>query len=361
MARFTGPGHIGRVVVLASLASCNDPVAFGGPHAQPGVWAGLHHTCGQDAALEFRCWGANDSLQIGQGPVEAAVPAPRVVPCVRDVVQAALGAGHTCVLDLDGRVRCWGADAVGQLGRGDVGPPTARPGHVAGLSGVVEIASDGDFTCARHDDAGVSCWGVNDIGQLGRGFTSAFEPTAARVAGVPDTIKLSVGRDRACALDAMGVVRCWGMIATALLASTPTVIPGLPSDLVDVSAAFANSCAITSAGAPWCWGPRHSIKPVPFVYPIEDVWVVAVDAGHQRSCGLDDDGVARCWWDIYLDFMGRPEVVPLPARATALAKADYHGCALLADDTMWCWGSNYSGKLGDGSTDSSDEPVRVRW
>jgi alpha-tubulin suppressor-like RCC1 family protein len=361
MAWFLGSRAVGLILVFAPLAACNDLVAVEGPYAEPGVWTGLNHTCGQDDALEFRCWGANGSARAGQDPAEVDIHTPRPVPGVRGVLQAALGAAHTCVLDPDGRVRCWGANDVGQLGRGAAGPPTPRPEYVAGLRDVVELASDGDFTCARHDDAAISCWGRNDEGQLGRGSASTFEASAGRVAGEWRAVKLSVGRDRTCALDTAGVVRCWGMIATGLRAAVPTVIADLPADIVDVSAAFANCCAITSAGAPWCWGPRSAITSGPFVYPVEDVRVDAVDAGHQRSCGIDDHGAVYCWWNNYLDYMGGPEVLPLPDRATVLAKADYHGCALLVDGTMWCWGANSAGQLGDGSTVHRDEAVRVRW
>ncbi|MCC7381184.1 MAG: hypothetical protein IT384_05105 [Deltaproteobacteria bacterium] len=48
-----------------------------------------------------------------------------------------------------------------------------------------------------------------------------------------------------------------------------------------------------------------------------------------------------------------------PSRAVQIASGNLHSCALLEDGSIWCWGSNEHGQLGDGTTENRSSPVRV--
>ncbi|HET9955416.1 MAG TPA: hypothetical protein VFQ61_12965, partial [Polyangiaceae bacterium] len=114
-----------------------------------------------------RCWGNNDSGQLGNDSVvRSSIPVP--VRGLESIVSAvSAGAYHSCAV-VDGAAWCWGDNQYGQLGDGST-LDSLVPVRVAGLtSGVSAIASGTYHTCAIVKGR-VRCWGHNDSGQLGLG------------------------------------------------------------------------------------------------------------------------------------------------------------------------------------------------
>jgi cysteine-rich repeat protein len=144
---------------------------------------GLVHSCALLSTGDVLCWGAALSGQLGQGNSDAWGNQPGETPAALTPIQlgapaSAIAAGyqHTCALLEGGDVRCWGNAESGQLGNGDeefvglVNVPADRdPVALGGVA--IGIASGGVHSCAILDDYGVICWGHNEYGQLGYGFT----------------------------------------------------------------------------------------------------------------------------------------------------------------------------------------------
>jgi len=129
------------------------------------------------------CWGLNGDGQLGLGllmPFTQAAPAP--VPGLSDVVSIPCGHRQTCALS-GGRVTCFGENFAGQLGDGTISDDSGGlHAEVLGISDAVELQVRSRSACVRHQAGGVSCWGVNTHGQLGRGSISNAQPTPAPVA-----------------------------------------------------------------------------------------------------------------------------------------------------------------------------------
>lgn len=152
--------------------------------------AGQDATCALDAT-GFRCWGSNADSQLTDAVMADETSTPVALALV-DVTAFALGGdgpdsgnmtdgGHGCVVQADQAV-CWGANRSGQLGRGTMSPEEAMPAVVNGLGGVVAVAAGTEFTCVVLLDGGVRCWGRNDQGQLGTGMGPASQSSPVPVA-----------------------------------------------------------------------------------------------------------------------------------------------------------------------------------
>jgi Regulator of chromosome condensation (RCC1) repeat len=139
------------------------------------VDAGYFHTCAVVTTTlepEVQCWGANESGQGGAPADQEILSTPTRVPnLVGGPYQAlALGARHSCVLAEDGRVQCWGDNALGQV---DPAAPLGFGAHTVVLEEgaeplrAIEIGAGRAHTCARTADDGVVCWGDNGALQLG--------------------------------------------------------------------------------------------------------------------------------------------------------------------------------------------------
>lgn len=243
------------------------------------------------------------------------------------------GEGHTCALASTGEALCWGDNSSGQLGDGTTTPRLTAVG-VRGLSSdVAAIVAGGNHSCALTNGGAVKCWGSNYYGELGDG-TTVKQVTPVDVVGMSSGIEaIAAGRYHTCALTAAGGVKCWGSNYYGQLGDgtktdrdTPTDVVGLPSGAVAIAANEAHSCALMAGGGVKCWGLN--------VY------------------GELGDGTTT-------DRTTPVDVVGLSAAASAIAVGTGHTCALTSGGGVSCWGFNYYGQLGDGTTTARHTPVEV--
>src|SRR5262245_11841162 len=125
---------------------------------------------GCEYEADWRTLGADAALGDGSADSATDVTEDRVDPDARPpgavVTHIATGVSHTCARLADGTVRCWGFNAVGQLGDGTT-TDRQTPVAVTGLTAVAELAAGSSHTCARRTDGTAVCWGSNYYGQLG--------------------------------------------------------------------------------------------------------------------------------------------------------------------------------------------------
>lgn len=350
------------------------------PQAQSVLIAGGgNHTCALSGDGGVKCWGSNQSGQLGNGTWTDSSSPVAVANLGGDIIAVAAGGRHSCALDAQGSLQCWGANDQGQLGDGASGAkPT--PVNVNGMGhGILAIVAGDQFSCALNVQGGVLCWGGNEQGQLGNGkSTGSLEPVA--VYGLETGISaIAAGGAHACALTSGGGVKCWGANDYGQLGNKtkkdspiPVEVNGLHSGVAAITVGTSQSCALMTSGAVKCWGwngdenqDHHALQP-------EDVaglesGVIAVAAGAQHTCALTGDQV-KCWGSNYVGQLGHPGLSgsSVPVRVTglrpgmlAIASGSYHTCVLDADARVRCWGQNYQGELGVGNRPYSATPVSV--
>jgi len=207
-----------------------------------GLSTGRSHACAVAADGQVRCWGANDSGQLGDGSRTT-----RLVPArtkgAADTVALSAGAGFSCALSVRGTVGCWGLNSVGQLGTGDRVDRT-EPVAVTGLDRVTAIDSQLATTCAVRDDGSVWCWGAQVDAPLGRPPTIR-PPTAAPIDGVRGATAVAVGETASCALTGEGIV-CWGPRSPARVEQSDV------DDVVDLDIVGSSLCTVALRGAVDC-------------------------------------------------------------------------------------------------------------
>ena len=314
--------------------------------------------------------------------------------------QTATGWIHSCVLFEDQTVACMGATPMIGYGEeassvGASSPASERPGPVSLGAPVTQIDSGHNHTCALTTQGQVVCWGVNGNSQLGypegkgnvgdksvpsqAGFVPLPEPGIAQ--------QISMGGARSCALLQGGTAACWNAPLQVDNGDTDSdtepdnpretdTDTGEPQPSLDetdymveiafdeaftqISTGALFTAAVTETGRLVYWMDGTEVKP----YPLGDgVAALEVALGGIQSCVLFTDGRVKCWSTIEEHWnLGPPDTdsssesppfVDLGEGATAVqvAAGQDHSCAVLADGSLRCWGSNASGQLGLPGTD----------
>jgi alpha-tubulin suppressor-like RCC1 family protein len=360
------------------------------------------------------CWGYNASGQLGDGTIESRyAPTPVLQspggPPLSGAQQLALSASHSCARLVGGEVRCWGANDSGQLGDGTTenrltpAVVVQSPGGPS-LTGVLRVELGDQHSCALRNDGQVHCWGYNGSGQLGNN-TNTTQSTPTPVLQAPgggpviDADGLVVGARHGCLRLTNGQARCWGHNKAGQLGDgtqdnrlTPVLVlqslGGPPlTGIQELGLGDSHSCARLAGGDVRCWGSNGSgqvgdgttefrLTPATVLQSPGGAALTGVQEltlGEDHSCARLAGGNVRCWGSNLVGQLGdgtkvnqlTPVLVleaqggsPL-AGVQGVAPGWYHSCARLAGDDVRCWGDNDFGELGDGTTAPQLTPVRV--
>ncbi|MBO9665134.1 hypothetical protein [Dokdonella sp.] len=363
---------------LAMLSSSRDALA-------ESLSSGFAHTCAITPLGGVKCWGDNTYFGLGDGTRNPTSLPVDVLGLQDRVTDIAVGAFYSCALTARGAVKCWGYGLNGQVGIG-LETVAERPALVSGLgAGMRAITAGPTHACALTDAGDVLCWGNNEFGQLGDG-TEANSVVPVPVSGLgPGTLAIAAGADHSCALTAARGVKCWGRNESGQLGdgtfakrSTPVNVVGLDSGVAAVSLAVGHSCALTVVGRVKCWGGNgsgelgngtpSSSSPVPVdATALEDA-AIAIVTAYWHTCALTGRGAVKCWgsnFDGQLgdgttnDRSGAVEVEGLGSGVVALAAGYSHTCARLRTGELRCWGSGSMNQLGNGIPITREVPTDV--
>ena len=365
--------------------------------------AGESHTCVLLSDGASRCWGLNAQGQLGQGHTRSlgddeGLSTVGNVPLAESGAQLAVGGHHTCALLQGGAVRCWGRNDSGQLGYGHTRPvgddeAVSNSGYVPFGGRAVELVAGFAHTCALLDTGKVRCWGHNGHGQLGYLHTRPMGddelPSGDVDVGGSTVRHLVAGAWHTCALLESGAVRCWGRNDSGQLGlghARPIGDDESPASAGDVSvggtvvqlatsSTSQHTCARLTTGAVRCWGRNahgqlgqghtHSIGDDETPASVGSVNlgspILQLATGAEHTCALLSPGVLKCWGrnesgQLGLGNTASLSTPPAPpvnlggALVFQLATGAWHTCALLSSGEPRCWGRNTHGQLGLGHT-----------
>jgi alpha-tubulin suppressor-like RCC1 family protein len=274
-------------------------------------------------------WGYNGFGQLGRGHTNS-LPAPLPVEyangfVISDAAAAAAGTLHTLILRTDGRVFATGFNGSGQLGDGTT-TYRQRADEVPGLANITAVAAGGHFSLALRSDGTVWAWGANNAGQLGDG-TTINRPSPVQVSGLAGVTAIAAGDEHALALLATGAVVAWGANGAGQLGDGTTTNRSTPVPVLGFSRAFS----IAAGGA-------SSIA----MSEVAMVW------GSNSNGQLGNGSTTPAF---------RASAAPVPAFFSGgiftFAVGANHILALRNDGSVWAWGGNDSGQIGNGTTGSN--------
>ncbi len=343
-------------------------------------WAsgGYYFTCVIGTGGTAKCWGSNNSGQLGNGTTTDSPIPIDVSGLTSGTTAIALGVEHTCALDTDGRIKCWGSNNYGKLGDG-TSTQRLTPVIVFGIASAV--STGWDHSCAVTSTGGAKCWGWNNWGQLGNG-TGTQQLTPVNVVGLTSGVtSIAAGGAHTCALVNHGV-KCWGLNQSGQLGIgsnggvnvTPSDVVGLTNGVTALVAGRVHTCALVSGGVK-CWGENSwgelgdgttANSPIPVNVVGLSSGVTAIATREDHTCALAN-GTVKCWGQNNKGQLGNGtttnspvpvDVLGLPNGVNAIATGAEHTCVLVVGAAK-CWGSNRYGQLGDGKNTDSSTPVEV--
>lgn len=359
------------MTALLALSACGGGVDNGGTdvnarHAQGGtvaapealadedrLAAGVEHTAALSATGNVYVWGRNDAGQASLAPV--------LVSGLSDVKAIKAGGMTSLVLKRDGTV--WTVSSRGaQL--------------VAGLSNVKAIAAGQGHMLAL---ANGTVWG------WGRG--GAASTTPAIVAGLSNVKSIAAGQDYSVALAADGKVWTWGSNLFGQLgngtvgrASAPAAVPGI-TNATSIAAGMSHVLVLKQDGTVWGWGNNSygqlggttyayyspvAIKGLPV--PVAGMsGVRSVSAGAYNSGIVHYNGSVWTWGNNSFGQLGdgttavsfAPKKVNAVSDAVAMAIGAGHIAVLRGDGAVYSFGRNTAGQLGTNTTIGSNLPVQA--
>lgn len=237
------------------------------------VSAGGFHVCALTKIGKVFCWGAGDKGQLGTGfTIDSTFPVE--VVDLNDAVQLSSGYEHSCALKGDGKVFCWGRGDSGQIGYGRIDgvaskertPNKHRPTEVTGMNDATVITAGEAHSCALRKSGKVYCWGAGQLGQLGIGSTVENSPFPVEVTAIENVKFVAAGDNHTCSVHSSGEISCWGARgygrlgdgnAAGTVSNTPVPVSGL-KDAISVNAGPEHSCAIRANWQIFCWGRGSS-------------------------------------------------------------------------------------------------------
>ncbi|MCL1995475.1 MAG: hypothetical protein FWG63_04630 [Defluviitaleaceae bacterium] len=320
-------------------------------------------------------WGRNyDNLLLGaDNPIEN--PAP--VQIMENIATVSVGSSHAMAIDTNGTLWGWGSNRFGALGDGT---NTHRDTPVQIMQNVTKVYVQSSTTMAIDAYGTLWGWGWNHAGQIG---DNEIETHLNPVPIMENIVSVAIGNWFVMAIDGYGTLWGWGGNThgemgqgTLGVLSTPTPPTPIMNNIVAVSVGGWHTMAIDSNGTLWGWGNNigsilgdgtnffGTSNPVSSPIVIREN-IVAVSASSPYTMAIDTNGTLWGWGNNQFGRLGdgttahRSAPVQIRENIAAIHTGGLHTMAVDNNGVLWAWGRNQYGQLGDGTIIDRHTPVPI--
>lgn len=356
-----------------STTSKNTPVQVKELSDIIAVTSGFYHSAALKSDGTVWVWGDNSYGQLGDG-TKTNKTTPFKVSGVDGVIAIAAGYYHTIALKEDGTVWAWGNNTYGQLGD-DTTIDKNKPTKITAIKDIVAIASGYYHTIALRSDGAVWTWGNNIYGQLGNGNNNNYDvPIYVKTLSGRNVIATAGGLWHTVAMKLDGTVWTYGNNFYGQLGDKTNFDSNIP---VLVGSQTTSLSTVNEKGEDICGLAMTAAFPqIPVKSASADTEgnqstfrnIIAIAAGGNHTVCIRSDGSV---WTFGSNFNGQlgndsktdsntpVQVSNLSGIITAVSGGYLHTVAMRSDGTVWAWGNNYNGQLGDGTYNERTAPVQV--
>lgn len=350
--------------------------------AVPAIAAGDFHTIALKSDGTLWSWGNNWKGQLGDGTITGRY-APAQIGTTTNWSAVAAGYLYTIALKSDGTLWAWGDNSHGQLGIGSIDADAhSTPVQIGIDTNWKAVTTGGYHAIALKNDGTLWAWGNNYSGQLGNGLTTSIK-TPVQIGADTNWAAVEAGFSYTIALKNDGTLWAWGdngrgqLCDGSIIERHAPIQVGFDTTWTTMAAEERHTIAMKNDGTLWACGDNqngqlgigstdHNVHSTPIQIGTDTTWTT-VAAGASHSIAQKTDGTMWAWGDNWGGQLGddtiteRHAPVKIGANTswTTVAARDSHTFALKNDGTLWAWGYNSDGQLGDGTVIERHAPVQI--
>ena len=365
----------------------------------------------QDKIPNLRTWGANINIfvsgggtncyasgQLGDGTISNRSTPVQTVAGSTNWKQISAGRIHTTAIKTNGTLWTWGCNGDGQLGDVTTLDRSSPIQTISGGTNWKQVSGGGFHTAAIKTDGTLWLWGANGAGQLGDGTTSPKSSPVQTISGGTNWSQVATGNRHTAAIKTDGTLWLWGSNCTGQLGDNTgsskcspvqTIAGGNNWKQVDASIedngnvscpltyTWNFTAAVKTDGTLWTWGNNFSGQlgdgtTIKRSSPVQTIaggtnWK-QVSLGMCHAAAIKTDGSLWSWGENCCGQLGNNTIASRSSPVQTIAggtnwkqvsAGGYFSSAIKTDGTLWIWGNNRSGELGDNTIVNKSSPIQI--
>jgi hypothetical protein len=334
-------------------------------------------------APNLYAWGSNANGGLGDNTITSRSSPVSVVGGFSDWVSASAGGGHSLGVRANGTLWAWGSNANGRLGDNTDTSRLSPVSVVGGFTDWISASAGNNHSLGVRANGSIWAWGRNSFGRLGDNTITSQSSPVSVVGGFTDWISASAGGYHSLGVRANGSLWAWGSNANGRLGdntltsrSSPVSVVGGFTNWISASAGDIHNLGVRANGSLWAWGYNvgqlgdntitDRSSPVSVRGGFTD-WISA-SAGGFHSLGVRANGTLWAWGsnsfgrlgdDTFTSRRSPVSVVGGFSDWVSASVGSSHSLGVRANGSLWAWGFNGNGRLGDDSNTDRSSPVSV--